>query len=113
MTKSTKKTFNTDKSVVDHPQQVIIDPDNDTITVKQRVGRLAANTFSFLMKEWASTEKSPTFNPAYNKYIFIYEKTAEMDEQPGGSGQAQRIRDSIVNAIDGAFQKMGDGADNA
>ena len=91
----------TDKSVRDHPQQVIIS--GDTIEVRSKVGTKLAGKYTIPLEEWNKTQKHP--NPAWAQAELIRKYTSGLDEQRGGPGQAQRIRDSQVNAINKAMAK--------
>ena len=87
----------TDKSVRDSSQQAIIK--DDIITIKMRVGKEVRGTYSFPLTEWQKAETYPTFNPNWNRLELIRKYTKEMDDEPGGFCQAERIRDSQINAI--------------
>lgn len=57
---------------------------------------------SILISDWERAES--TANPNYYKAELIRSKTEFMDDEPGGPCQAQRIRDSMVRAINKALQ---------
>ena len=94
-----KKVTITDKSVRDHPQQVVVS--GDSIEVRSKVGKKLAGKYTIPLDEWNETQKHP--NPAWAQFKLIQKYTAELDEQPGGPDQAQRIRDSQARAINKAL----------
>ena len=86
----------TDRSVRDHPQQVSIK--DGLITITSKVGRMTANVHKIPLQDWRDAE-SRYVNEKSGRYELMRELFAHLDDQPGGAGQAQRIRDSIVRAI--------------
>ena len=95
----------TDKSVRDSSQQAIIK--DGIITIKMRVGKEVRGTYSFPLTEWQKAETYPTFNPNWNRLELIKKYTKEMDVDEwgvvgDGNCQAERIRDSQINAIKNA-----------
>ena len=87
----------TDKSVRDCPQQATLD--GDKITITSRVGRAVTGIFSFTLAEWEWATTKSCANPHYGQAEFIRNRTIEMDDQPGGPCQAERIRDSMRYAV--------------
>ena len=104
-----KKTISAiDKSVRDHTQRAVISEDRSFIFVESMFGREKVWTTPIKMDEWDRVMKfhKYSFNPAYNKAEFIRQKTLKMDEESGGWCQADRIRDSMITAIDKALAKL-------
>ena len=91
-----------DKSVRDHSQAAIIV--NDVITIESYVGRQKVGiTCTIPLEEWRETAKFG--NPFYAEFELIGKKTRNLDDQPGGPEQAQRIRDSMNYAIRKALKE--------
>ena len=95
----------TDTSVRDHPQQAEVR--GDKIIVTSKVGRQSVATIDIPLSDWEreSTTRGKTANPNWNKLALIRRLTQDLDDQPGGPDQADRIRDSMVRAIDKAMAK--------
>ena len=93
----------TDKSVRDLPQEASIY--GEKITVTSRVGRKATSRFWFLVDQWADLNR--TISPCFEKRRFILEHTGQLDNEAGGPDQAERIRDSMIAAIDKTFRLAG------
>lgn len=88
-----------DKSVRDHRQQARLL--GDQIVVASYVGPWKVGEFRFPLDEWRRSESTlDSFNPAWNKRELIRAKTIGMDDEPGGPCQADRIRDSMICAIE-------------
>jgi hypothetical protein len=85
-----------DKSVRDHPQQVSIA--DGVITITSKVGRRVASTHTFMLYAWKDAERRYA-NEHSGRAEFMRERFAFLDDQPGGAGQAERIRDSMTKAI--------------
>lgn len=95
--RSAKQVIN--RSVRDHKQAARID--GDWVRVTSYVGSTVAGRYSFPTSDWADIERQHP-NPAWWKQDFIRSLTAQMDEEPGGPDQAERIRGAQVAAIDAA-----------
>ncbi len=87
----------TDKSVTDHSQSAELI--KGQIVLSSKVGRKTARKWVIPLIEWEYTYKGPSFNENYNQQQLIYKLTEEMDYEPGGPCQADRIRDSMIRAI--------------
>jgi hypothetical protein len=74
----------------------------DRVLVTSFVGRAPVRTYSLALSEWAELERQHP-NPAWWKHETMRKLTAQMDDEPGGPDQAERIRDAQVWAIDAAF----------
>ncbi len=94
-----------DSSVRDHTQWVRI-LGTETIEVTSKVGPRKAGSYQFPVQEWAHVERTHQPNPAWWKREFIGRLTADLDDQPGGPDQAERIRDSQIRAIDKAYAQL-------
>ena len=92
-----------DKSVRDHSQEASIY--GEKITVTSRVGRTATSRFWFTIDQWADLNR--TISPCFEKRRFILEHTGQLDNEAGGPDQADRIRDSMIAAVDKAFRLAG------
>ena len=92
----------TDRSVRDLPQRAVVMP--NIITVQSFVGRIKVSEYNIGRADWYELSRSPTANPNWNKMDFIRNHTRLYDSEPGGSGQAERIRDSQRMAIDKGIQ---------
>jgi len=92
----------TDRSVRDHPQRAIVMP--NIIIVQSFVGRIKVSEYNIGRSDWYELSRTPTANPNWNKANFIREHTKSYDDEPGGPGQAERIRDSQRMAIDRGIQ---------
>lgn len=90
-----------DNSVRDHSQRASVD--GDTITIRSYVGNRRAGSLTIPLDEWKRTEKGPSANPNYNRHVLMKKYAGFLDDQPGGPGQAQRIRDSMERAIQKAL----------
>jgi hypothetical protein len=71
------------------------------VELASSVGRWAAGKYTFSLADWAALERAHP-NPKWWKREFIRELTCELDAQPGGPDQAERIRDAQIAAIDAA-----------
>lgn len=94
----------TDKSVRDHAQQARIY--GEKIEVTSRVGTKLAGRYWFPLQAWQAFNRTP--NPVWCKRDFITSLTGQLDNEPGGPDQAERIRDSQIAAIDRAFSQIAD-----
>jgi len=90
----------TNKSVRDLPQTAIIE--GDEIRVLSKRGRKTVSEYRIRMDVWEETLSEP--NPDYAKAELIRKLTPHYDEEPGGVGQAQRIRDAQRMAIEYAIK---------
>ena len=97
----------TDKSVQDHNQTAKINKAGDLITVDNKFGRKKAGSIRVSMDEWLATEKGPSANPNWNKSELIKEKIKDWPNQddPDTSSLTDRIKDSIIYAINGVVKK--------
>ena len=86
----------TDKGVRDHPQQVSIK--DGVITITSRVGRVTAAVHNIPLHAWKEAEMRYA-NEHAGRAELMREHFGFLDDQPGGAGQAERIRDSIRSAI--------------
>lgn len=86
-----------DSSVTDHSQSAQLV--KGRVIISSRVGRKIARKTMVSLEEWGKTYKGPSFNENYNQQQLIYKLTREMDDEPGGFCQAERIRDSMIRAI--------------
>lgn len=105
MTTATKirRIQSTDRSVRDHPQRVIVMP--NIITVQSFVGRIKVSEYDISHRDWESLASNPECcNLDWSQSQFIYNHTREYDNEPGGTCQAERIRDSQRMAIDKGIQ---------
>jgi hypothetical protein len=93
-----------DCSVRDHRQCAHIH--DRTIRVVSMVGRRRAGAFDFPLADWTAADAHP--NPAFPQAMLIRGLTPGLEDQPGGAGQAERIRDSMVRAIRRALFKPTD-----
>ena len=93
----------TDRSVRDHPQQVSIK--NGVITITSKVGRQVANVHDLPLESWKEAEMRYA-NEHAGRAELMREHFGFLDDQPGGAGQAERIRDSIRNAIVKALGRL-------
>lgn len=103
-----KKITATDKSVQDHTQRAVISDDGSIIFVESFVGREKRWTTAIKMNEWNLAVKFNKYslNPDYNKAEFMRQKTLFMDDESGGWCQVDRIRDSMIRAIDKALSQL-------
>ena len=92
----------TDRSVRDLPQRVIVML--NIITIQSFVGRIKVSEYNIGHADWYELSRTPTANPNWNKANFIREHTKSYASEPGGPGQAERIRDSQRMAIDRGLQ---------
>ena len=96
-----KAASGSDNSVRDLPQRAKVA--DGEIAVSSYVGRQKAAGFTFPLAAWERAESNAdTFNPAYNKSFLLRGLTQGLDYEPGGPCQADRIRDSMIRAIDKA-----------
>jgi len=96
-----KKHYHTDKSVIDHHQQAILNV--DIITVVSRVGRRKIGYYSFTKAQWEHATRS-SGNPLYGQTQFI--KSKANVEGPGGECQGNRIIDSQVRAVNAVLKRI-------
>jgi hypothetical protein len=75
----------------------------DVVEITSLVGRRVAERWRFPLSEWLALERDHP-NPVWWKREFVANHTAYLEDQPGGSDQAVRIRDGQVSAIDAAVR---------
>ena len=79
-----------DKSVRDLPQEAKL-LNKDEVEIRSFVGRQLANKFTIQVKYWPSH--------IIDQVNFL-RKTNNLDDEPGGDCQAQRIYESQAKAVD-------------
>jgi hypothetical protein len=100
------KTTLTDKSVRDHPQQVVIDQGN--IKVRSKVGKEKTNEYTLTVEEWDAAKRGPSANEEWNFRKLIEKKfreSATLDDSPEGEAITDRLIDSQIMAIKKALKK--------
>jgi len=100
--KQTPKGRGTDKSVRDHTQKATFD--GETITVQSHVGRRrSGEPIRLTLEQWRSARDLYLQPSLYLQRELVRSATPTMDDEPGGPDQADRIRDSMIAAIEKAL----------
>jgi hypothetical protein len=74
----------------------------DYVLVTSSVGRSLVGNYLVLLSDWSAIDRGHP-NPTWWKRDHVRRLTPDLDAQPGGPDQAERIRDAQVAAIDAAF----------
>ena len=103
-----RRVGSTDSSVRDHKQRAIVMP--NVICVQSFVGKVKVSEYNIMRRDWELLKHNPMcVNLNWSKSQFIYNHTRQYDNEPGGPGQAERIRDSQRMAIDKAVELWSEG----